>query len=98
MTGLPMAVWVTENDGYSHDVQIKVSRLKSGGGRWRDAVSVTVHPMICEEIVPPGRHPVLPTADLSEVCAWINLNRDVIVDFWNGVITVDEAIALLRRL
>jgi hypothetical protein len=30
-TGLPMAVWITENDGYPHDVRVKVSNLHGGG-------------------------------------------------------------------
>jgi len=30
-TGLPMAVWVTENDGYQHDVQVKVA-VRHGAG------------------------------------------------------------------
>jgi hypothetical protein len=39
-----------------------------------------------EEIVPPGHHPLLPTTDLALVCRWIALNRDVILDFWDGTI------------
>ena len=37
LTGLPMAVWITENEGYPHDVRVKVStldgivRAKDGG-------------------------------------------------------------------
>jgi hypothetical protein len=39
-SGLPMAVWITENDGYPHDVRIKVSKPYSGHGSWRrDSVS-----------------------------------------------------------
>jgi hypothetical protein len=33
-TGLPRYVWITENQGYQHDVRAKVSRLRSGGGIW----------------------------------------------------------------
>ena len=32
MTGLPMVVWITENDGCPHDVRVKVSTLHGGGG------------------------------------------------------------------
>jgi hypothetical protein len=71
-TGLPRSVWITENQGYQHDVRVKVSRLRSGGGIWLDAVSVSVQP-IREEIVPPGRQPELPTADLTLVSDWIAL-------------------------
>ena len=27
LTGLPMAVWITENDGYPHDVRVKSARF-----------------------------------------------------------------------
>src|SRR3954452_24954069 len=27
LTGLQMAIWITENDGYPHDVRVKVSTL-----------------------------------------------------------------------
>src|SRR5260370_20433620 len=30
LTGLPMAVWITENDGYPHDMRVKVSTLHGG--------------------------------------------------------------------
>jgi hypothetical protein len=96
-TGLSRAVWITENQGYPHDARVKVSTLRSGRGLWIDAVLVSVRP-ICEEIVPPGRQPLLPTTDLTLVCRWIALNRDVILDFWDGTIAFDEVTARLQRL
>ena len=96
-TGLSRAVWITENQGYPHDTRVKVSTLRSGRGLWLDAVSVSVRP-ICEEIVPPGRHPLLPAADLAQVCRWVALNRDVILDFWDGTIAFDEVTPRLRKV
>jgi hypothetical protein len=96
-TGLRRAVWITENQGYPHDVRVKVSRVRSGRGSWPDAVFVSVRP-VCEEIVRSGRQPELPTDDLAQVCDWVVLNRDVIIEFWNGAITPDEAIARLQKL
>lgn len=96
-TGLPRAVWITENQGYQHDIRVKVSRVRSGRGTWPDAVSVTVRPD-CAEIVPPGHQPELPPADLALVCRWIDLNRDTIVDFWDGAVDFLEAGARLKRL
>jgi hypothetical protein len=95
-TGLPRAVWITENQGYPHDVRVKVSRLRSGRGTWLDALSVTVRPT-CEEIVPAGQ-PELPAADLALVRQWVELNRDVIIDFWDGAIDYLEAGARLQKL
>ena len=92
-TGLPMAVWITENDGYPHDIRVKVSALHGGCGSWRAPVSMTVRPLP-REIVPGS----LSAADVALVCRWIELNRTVIIDLWNQAITPDEAIARLRRL
>ena len=93
LTGLPMAVWITENDGYPHDVRVKVSPLHGGRGSWRAAPSVGVRPQPHE--IAAGS---LPPADVTLVSRWIELNREVIVDFWNGVIDVDEVMTRLRRL
>lgn len=96
-TGLSRAVWITENQGYPHDVRVKVSPLRGGRGTWSDAVSVSVRP-VCQEIVPPGRQAELPSADLAEVCRWIGLNHQVIVDFWGGAIDFLEVGARLQKL
>lgn len=92
-TGLPMAVWITENDGYPHDVRVKVSTLRGGRGSWRDAPSMAVRPRP-REIISGS----LPAADVALVGRWIELNRDVIVDFWNGVIASRDVHARLQPL
>jgi hypothetical protein len=92
-TGLPMAVWITENDGYPHDVRVKVSTLHGGRGSWRAAVSMAVRPLPRE--IMPGS---LPAADVALVSRWIELNRAVIIDLWDQAITPDEAIGRLQRL
>src|SRR5690242_10403261 len=76
LTGLPMAVWITESDGYPHDARVEVSALHGGRGSWRSAPSIAVRPQPYE-IVPGG----LPAADVMLVSRWIDLNRDVIIDF-----------------
>jgi hypothetical protein len=92
-TGLPMAVWITENDGYPHDVGVKVSMRHGGRGSWRTAPSVEVRPRP-HEIVPGS----LPAAEVALVSRWIELNRDVIIDFWNGAITARRVYPRLRKL
>ena len=92
-TGLPMAVWITENDGYPHDVRVKVSTLHDGRGSWRAAPSIAVRPQP-HEIVPGS----LPAADVALVSRWIDLNRDVIIDYWNGVIDFDEVKPRLQQV
>src|SRR3954468_6280309 len=100
LTGLPMAVWITENDGYPHDVRVKVSPLHGGRGSWRAAPSGggRAHTHEIEGGRPqPHESTVgsLPAADVTLVSRWIQLNRQVIVDFWNGVIDVDEVMTRL---
>jgi hypothetical protein len=92
-TGLPMAVWITENDGYPHDVRVKVSTLHGGRGSWRAAPSVGVRPQP-HEIVPGS----LSAADVALVTRWIELNRDVIIDLWDGAITPRQVYPRLQRL
>jgi hypothetical protein len=93
-TGLPMAVWITENDGYPHDVRVKVSKLHGGGGSWRhDSVSVGVRPQP-HEIVPGS----LPAADFALVRQWIELNRQTILEFWDGKLTPRQVQAQLQKL
>ena len=96
-TGWRRAVGITENQGYRHDVRVKVSRLRTGRGSWPDAVFVSVRPT-CEEVISPSRQPELPTADLAQVCRWVELNRDMIIDFWDGVITPRQVYPRLRKL
>ena len=64
LTGLPMGVWITGNDGYPQDAQVKVSTLRGGRGSWRTAPSIAVRPQP-HEIVPGS----LPAADLRSTVA-----------------------------
>src|SRR6516165_9161895 len=93
LTRLPMAVWITENDGYPHDVWVKVSTLHVGGGCWRSAPSIAVRPQP-HKIVPGS----LPAADVALVSRWIDLNPDVIIDYWNGVTDFDEVKPRLQHV
>lgn len=98
-TGLCRTVWITENQDYEHDVRVKVSRVRGGGGKWSDSISVLIRP-ICEEVrVYLHNQPrELPSDDLKEVCDWSALNRAVIIDFWDGVITTSDLVNRLQRL
>jgi hypothetical protein len=91
LTGLPMAVWVTERNGFRHDVRVKVSRSHGRRGSWSDSASVTVRPT-------PQLIGDLDAADLRLVSEWIELNRAVIVDYWDDTIDLDELLARLQRL
>jgi hypothetical protein len=92
-TGLPMAVWITENDGYAHDVRVKVATIPGGRGSWRASPSMGVRPSP-DEIRPCS----LPPTDVQAVAHWIELNREVILDLWNGVITSRQVYPRLRKM
>ena len=91
--GLPMAVWITDNDGYPRDGWVKVSTLHGDRGSWRPAPSIAVRPQP-HEIVPGS----LPAADIALVSRWIDLNREVIIDYWDGVIDCDEVKPRLQQV
>ena len=40
----------------------------------------------------------LPAADVALVSRWIDLNRDVIIDYWNGVIGFDAVTPGLQKV
>jgi hypothetical protein len=40
----------------------------------------------------------LPAADVALVSCWIDLNRDVIIDYWNGMIDFDEVKPRLQQV
>jgi hypothetical protein len=89
ISGLPFIVWISERGSARHDVRVKVSP----GPRVREfAASVSVRPTV--EVVAGELSP----RDLELVTAWIDLNRDVIVKFWDGdILYTDEALAALKK-
>jgi hypothetical protein len=94
-TGLPMAVWITANEGWPHDLRVKISCIHSGRGAWSGAATVAARPQP-REIVTGS----LPVGDFALVSRWIELNRQLIIDVWDGTAdAVAEVIyPRLRRL
>jgi hypothetical protein len=90
LSGLPFIVWISEKGGARHDVRVKVSP----GPRVREfAATISVRPQI--EIIA-GE---LSTENLRAVRAWIELNRETIIKYWNGeILYTDEALAALKPL
>lgn len=81
-TGLPFVVFVSQRGGARHDVRIKVSR--NPRARPEEMVSIPLRPEI---IIPEG---ALSRAETASLRAWVDLNRDVLVDYWNGDIAYTE--------
>lgn len=90
ISGLPFIVFISEKGGARHDVRVKVSP----GPKVRDFVAtVSVRPDV--ELLA-GE---LSNQDLALLRTWIELNRDVIVRYWDGeILYTDDALAQLRKL
>jgi hypothetical protein len=88
-TGLPFVVWISPGSGNRHDVRVKVSP----GPKPKDFVSVALRPDVH---VVEGE---MSGSDLALLRRWIELNRDVIIKFWDGEIEYHEdAIAAIKPI
>ncbi len=91
-TGLPMTVWVGPRGNARHDVRIKVN-MTHGNQMNIDNTAVVA--------VRPSPHVIaghLPREDERAVAAWITLNTDAIVAYWNGDIDTLELMQAFKPL
>ncbi|MBX9698331.1 MAG: hypothetical protein K2X74_02785 [Acetobacteraceae bacterium] len=91
-SGLPMTVWISPRGRARHDVRVKVCRVPGNRMIAEDTAVVSVRPQ--PELV----EGELDGDDLCAVQAWIALNRDALVDFWNGELDGIELAQRLRRV
>jgi hypothetical protein len=90
-TGLPFVVFISQRGGARHDIQVKVARVPRV--RRSEMVTVALRPSV--RIVR-GR---LDPHDLALLRQWIELNEQVLVDYWNGVIGyTEDALNALRPI
>jgi hypothetical protein len=91
-TGLPFVVWISPKACAPHDVRVKVSRgPKVHPSEW---ISVAVRPEV--HVVGGGK---MTSHDFGLLRKWIDLNRDVLVKYWEGDIEyTEDAIAQLRPI
>jgi hypothetical protein len=81
-SGLPFVVYISERQG-AHDVRVKVA---AGPKAPPFVASVSVRPTV--DLVA-GQ---LANRDLELVRQWIELNRDVIIDHWEGKMPSSRAV------
>jgi hypothetical protein len=81
-TGLPFVVFISQKGGARHDVRVKVARAAKV--RPSEMVTVALRPAV--RVVRGSLDP----RDLELLARWIDLNRDVLIDYWNGVIEYTE--------
>lgn len=91
-TGLPMTVWVSPRGRAHRDARIKACLAH---GPRMDIANVAVVGLRPRSRLIKGR---LPAADLALVAAWIALNEQALLDFWNGTIDTVELGGRLRKL
>jgi hypothetical protein len=87
-TGLPFVVFISQKGGARHDVRVKVAR----GAKVRPSEMITVS-------VRPTVRVVKGTLDprgLALLMRWIELNKDVLIAYWDGIIEyTEDAIAAI---
>jgi hypothetical protein len=89
-TGLPFVVWISYKGGAQHDICVKVSPGPKALPSETVAVAIRPHVRLVE-----GQ---IDAAGLRLLTKWIDLNRDVLVKYWDGEIDTKDAIDAIRRI
>jgi hypothetical protein len=88
-TGLPFVVWISYRGGARHDVRVKISHGPKAIPS--EMISVAIRPDVH---VVEGE---LNAGDLALLTKWIELNRDVLVEYWEGGIDTKDALDAIRQ-
>jgi len=87
-TGLPFVVFISQKGGARHDLRVKVAR----GAKVRPSEMVTVAIRPAIRVVRGALDP----RDLALLTRWIDLNRNTLIEYWNGGIEyTEDAIAAI---
>jgi hypothetical protein len=90
-TGLPFVVFISQRGGARHDVRIKIAH--SAKLRPSEMVTVALRPAVR---VVRGK---LDASNLALLKRWIELNREVLIKYWDGDIEyTEDAIAALQPI
>jgi hypothetical protein len=90
-TGLPFVVFISQRGGAARDVRVKVARVPRV--RPSEMVTVALRPSVR---VVRGR---LDPHDFALLRLWIDINEQVLIDYWNGVIGyTEDALNALRPI
>src|SRR5438105_9066508 len=90
-TGLPFVVFISQRGGARDNVRVKVARAPRV--RPSEMVTIALRPSVR---VVRGR---LDPHDLALLRQWIDLNEQVLIDYWNGVIGyTEDALSALRPI
>jgi ubiquinone biosynthesis protein UbiJ len=89
-TGLPFVVWISMQGNARHDVRVKVSL--SPKAQPGEMISVALRP---EARVIDGD---LSAEQLQLLTQWIELNREVLLQYWTGDIDTVDAVSRIRKI
>ena len=89
-TGLPLVVWISYRGGAQHDVRVKVSPGPKVMAS--EMASVAIRPAV--RIIEGS----MSAADLELLARWIEINRDVLIQYWDGEIDTKDAIDAIRAV
>jgi hypothetical protein len=90
-TGLPFVVFISQRGGAGHDDQIKLARAAKV--RPSETLTVAIRPL------PRLIRGKVNKEEFDLVQRWIELNRNVLIDYWNGDIkSTEDALAAIRSL
>jgi hypothetical protein len=81
-TGLPFVIFVSQRGGTRHDVRIKLAR--SPRVRSSEMITIAIRP------TPRVIRGQVSAHEFEQVRRWLELNADILVDYWNGVIEYTE--------
>jgi hypothetical protein len=95
-TGLPMTVWIKSGGGVRDvplsDVQIMVNTAHGNSTDIERTATVGIKP------TPHLREGNLSSSDLAAVSKWVALNEDVLIDSWEGRISLGDAFHGLTKV
>src|ERR1700733_9960894 len=89
-TGLPFVVWISVRGKARHDIWVRVSRTFKIVPS--EMASVAIQPDV--HVV----EGVMSTSDLNLFRQWVELNRDVLIQHWDGEVGSKDAINAIRPI
>ena len=89
-TGLPFVVWISPKGRARHDARVKVARTERAT---EFVASLSIRP---EVRIVAGQ---LATMEFDLAKQWIDLNRDALLDYWDGVtVQTKHVLAALKPI
>ena len=90
-TGLPFVVWISPRGNADHDVEIKVSPGQCALVSEMTTVAIRPGVRVIDGFLGPG--------DLKLLRRWVDMNRNVMIRFWDGDIAdMDDVLDQLRSI